>query len=85
MEAAELGKLRWRCRRGLLENDLVLGAFLDRHGAGLAGERLRAFQALLEYSDNDLWDLVAGRTECDDPAVGAIVDLLRRCQFRGVQ
>jgi antitoxin CptB len=85
MEAVEFRRLQWRCRRGLLENDLVLAAFLEQHAASLEGERLRAFQALLEYSDNDLWDLVAGRTECDDPAMGAIVDLLRRCQFRGMQ
>jgi succinate dehydrogenase flavin-adding protein (antitoxin of CptAB toxin-antitoxin module) len=78
-EAAELRRLRWRCRRGLLENDLVLEQFLDAHGAGLEGERLRAFKTLLEYGDNDLWDLVSGRAECGDPALGEVVRMLRDC------
>jgi len=85
MEAAELRRLEWRCRRGLLENDLVLRAYLDRHGPGLAGERLRAFETLLEYSDNDLWDLVSGRAECDDPDVSALVRELRACTIREMQ
>jgi antitoxin CptB len=85
MDAAELRRLEWHCRRGLLENDLVLRAFLRRHGASLEGERLRAFEALLEYSDNDLWDLISGRAECVEPALGAVVDQLRHCQVREKQ
>jgi succinate dehydrogenase flavin-adding protein (antitoxin of CptAB toxin-antitoxin module) len=75
----EYDRLRWRCRRGMLENDLVLERFLERHGQALEGERLRTFQALLEYSDNDLRDLVNGRSECDDPAMSDMVRLLRGC------
>jgi antitoxin CptB len=85
MEAAELRRLQWRCRRGLLENDLVLGEFLQRHGAGLEGERLQAFRTLLEYSDNDLWDLVSGRAESDDPSMSALVRELRACTIREMQ
>ena len=79
MDAAELRRIRWRCRRGLLENDLVLERFLERHAAGLEGGRLRAFQALLEYSDPDLRDLVSGRARCADPGMSEIVELLRSC------
>ena len=79
MDEVELRRIRWRCRRGMLENDLVLEKFLERHARELEGEPLRAFQALLEYGDNDLRDLVSGRSECDDPALGDIVRLLRRC------
>jgi antitoxin CptB len=85
MDAADFRRLQWHCRRGLLENDLVLRAFLEQHGDALDGERLRAFEALLEYSDNDLWDLISGRSECDDPALGAVVSQLRRCQIREMQ
>ena len=85
MEAAELRRLQWRCRRGLLENDLVLREFLERHGSSLEGERLRAFRALLEYSDNDLWDLVSGRAEPDDLAMNALVRELRACTIREMQ
>lgn len=79
VDAAELRRLRWRCRRGLLENELVLERFLDAYGAGLEGERLQAFKTLLDYSDNDLWDLVSGRAECGDPALGEVVRMLRDC------
>jgi antitoxin CptB len=85
MDAADFRRLQWHCRRGLLENDLVLREFLEQHGPGLEGERLRAFEALLEYSDNDLWDLISGRADSGDPAVNAIVSELRRCQIREMQ
>ena len=79
MTPAEMNKLRWRCRRGLLENDVVLERFLSAHAATLEGQRLAAFEALLDYSDGELWDLVSGRAECRDPALGEVVQMLRRC------
>jgi antitoxin CptB len=79
MTDAEMNRLRWRCRRGLLENDLVLARFLAAHAAELEGERLSAFQALLDYGDDELWDLVSGRRECRDPALGEVVRLLQSC------
>ncbi len=74
-----MNRLRWRCRRGLLENELVLERFLQAHAGLLEGERLSAFEALLEYRDDELWDLVSGRSECRDPALGELVRLLRAC------
>ena len=85
MQAVEYRRLQWQCRRGLLENDLVLERFLELHGPGLDGERLRVFRELLRYSDDDLRDLVTGRSECDDPAMSDIVALLRTCEIRGVR
>jgi antitoxin CptB len=79
MSPVDMNRLRWRCRRGLLENELVLERFLQTHAALLEGERLSAFQALLEYRDDELWDLVSGRSECRDPALGELVQLLRTC------
>jgi len=79
MTRVELDRLRWRCRRGLLENDLVLERFLEAHGSRLEGERLGAFQALLDYADDELWSIVSGRSECRDPALGEVVRLLRSC------
>ncbi len=74
MDLAELRRLKWRCRRGLLENGIVLDRFLERHGADLS-----AFAKLLELDDNDLRDLVSGRAEVSDPDLAAIVRLLREC------
>jgi succinate dehydrogenase flavin-adding protein (antitoxin of CptAB toxin-antitoxin module) len=73
----ELRRLRWRCRRGLLENDLVLERFLDRQAAKLDGAGLDAFNRLLDLPDPVLWDLVSGRRECDDPQLSDIVARVR--------
>jgi len=74
-----MNRLRWRCRRGLLENDLVLERFLAAHGAELEGERLSALYVLLEYPDDELWSIVSGRAECGDPALGEVVRMLQSC------
>jgi antitoxin CptB len=74
---SELDRMRWRCRRGLLELDLVLTRFLDTGLAALSSEEREAFKALLDLSDNDLWDLVAGRANPAGGAEGRVVALLR--------
>jgi len=71
---AELDRIRWRCRRGMLELDLVLNRFLDRRLASLTREEREAFKALLELSDIELWDLVSGRAT---PPGGLQARLLR--------
>jgi antitoxin CptB len=73
----ELGRLRWRCRRGMLENDLILARFLDRHGPALTAAQVVALDRLLDLGDDVLWDVLAGRVEPDDPAVRPLVDQLR--------
>jgi antitoxin CptB len=73
----ELERLRWRCRRGLLELDLVLERFMARHAAALSREEARLLAEVLEYEDNDLWEVVSGRSERYDPRHGEIVARLR--------
>jgi antitoxin CptB len=73
-----LARIRWRCRRGLLENDLILARFLDAKAAGLTDDEVAMLDRLLELSDNELWDLIAGRSEPTDVAVGPLVETLRR-------
>jgi antitoxin CptB len=75
--ATELNRLRWRCRRGLLENDLVLARFLERHGAALDRERLAALDELLALPDRELWALVSGQQQCEEPRLAAMVAMLR--------
>jgi len=79
MTEREMNRLRWRCRRGLLENDLVLERFLAAHGSTLEDDHLSALQALLEYPDDELWGIVSGRTECSDPALSQVVRMLQSC------
>jgi antitoxin CptB len=73
---AEFDRIRWRCRRGLLELDLVLERFLEHRFAALdAGER-RLFDELLDAPDNDLLDMALGRAE-PAPRYRAVVEMLR--------
>ncbi len=80
-EPVELRRLRWRARRGLLENDLLIGRFLDRHGRTLDAAQNRALMKLLELPDNELLDLLLARIEpvppLDSPDVRALLARLR--------
>ena len=58
-----LSKLRWRCRRGLLENDLLIERFFARHEAQLTVAQAAALNGLMDLADNDLLDLLLKRRE----------------------
>jgi len=72
----DLDRIRWRCRRGLLELDLVLEAFLKGGYNRLDAGQRRLFNELLEQPDNDLLDLALGRSE-PEPRFRELVELLR--------
>ena len=59
----DLSKLKWRCRRGLLENDLLIERFFLRHEATLTEEQAQGLRVLMDLADNDLLDLLLGRNE----------------------
>ena len=73
----ELNRLRWQCRRGLLELDVVLERFLEKHGDRLKGDRLSSFQTLLTFADKDLWDLIRARSECHDARLAELLQWMR--------
>ena len=77
MDATELNRLRWRCRRGMLENDLILTRYLDARGSAISAEELAALDRLLDLPDDELWELIAGRTEPGDPGLLPVVAQLR--------
>ena len=56
-----LSKLRWRCRRGLLENDLFIERFFKRFDSSLTVRQADALNFLMDLSDNDLLDLLLSR------------------------
>lgn len=74
-------RLRWRARRGLLENDLILTRFLDANEALLTDVEVEALTKLMELSDNDLMNLWLERVEpmgeIDIPSVHALLQKLR--------
>ena len=53
-------RVRWRCRRGLLELDIVLGRFIKRHYLNLDEAQRQAFDIQLDMPDTKLWDMIAG-------------------------
>ena len=61
-----LSKLRWRSRRGLLENDLFIQKFFEQHESHLTVGHARGMYALMDLSDNDLLDLLLRRKEQPD-------------------
>ncbi|KQT08787.1 FAD assembly factor SdhE [Ramlibacter sp. Leaf400] len=81
LDEHEVGKLRWRCRRGLLENDLFLERFFARHGAVLTPRQGQLLEELMQLADNDLMDLLMRRQEpageLDRPEMKQLVELLR--------
>ena len=62
----ELSKLRWRCRRGLLENDLLIEKFFNRYESTLTVSQAKGMGDLMDLSDNDLLDLLLQRKEPGD-------------------
>jgi antitoxin CptB len=71
MERVERERLKWKCRRGLLELDLVLQRYLVRHPDDAK------LSELLDLPDNDLWDIVAGRSDQYAPHLKEVVARLR--------
>ena len=57
---SEQRRLAWRCRRGMLELDIVLKRFITMQFNTLNLAELKAFDALLTMPDNDFWELLSG-------------------------
>ncbi len=80
-DPANRSRLRWRSRRGLLENDLILTRFLDHHEVTLSDDEVDGLTRLLDLSDNDLMDMILARKEPageqDLPQVHALLARLR--------
>jgi len=77
MDSTRLNRLRWRCRRGMLENDLILTRFLDARGDAITEQEVAALDILVGMSDNELWDLLSGREEPADATVAPLLERLK--------
>jgi succinate dehydrogenase flavin-adding protein (antitoxin of CptAB toxin-antitoxin module) len=84
MEAsAEMNRLRWRCtHRALLEMDLLLGGFLEKHFSSLTPEQAAAFVKLADMEDLELWPLITGKRECADSLQAEVVVMLRNVRIK---
>ncbi len=74
----EGNRLRWRCRRGMRELDVLLTRYLDHHYASAPSAEQAAFRRLLEAQDPELFALLLGRAEAENDAEQNLVRRLRR-------
>jgi len=73
------GKVRWQCRRSLLELDLVLARFLEKEFDRLDDDQLGDFEDLLRCDDYDLWAYINGSKPCEVARWQKIVAQLNQC------
>ena len=81
LDERSLSRLRWRCRRGLLENDLFVERYFRACGDALTERQAQGLQALMDLADNDLLDLLLARREPQDaldrPEVREVLGAMR--------
>ena len=81
LSSSAFSKLRWRCRRGLLENDLFIERFFNRYADALTVGQAKGMYSLMELADNDLLDVLLGRPHTQevtkDLRVQSVLPLLK--------
>jgi len=75
---SETDRLRWRCRRGMLELDLILLRFLDERYPQLPSSEQQAFESLLQMQDDALLEMISGTGPVEAP-FEELIGRLRRC------
>ena len=82
LEPRERDLLRWRSRRGLVENDLFIEQFFTTYGTRLTQRHAAGLTSLMALADNDLMDLFLRRKEpqgdLDTPEVKAVLEMVRK-------
>ena len=73
----DFSRLRWRCRRGMLELDLLLGRFVNEHYRELDGAGRTALSRLLDMPDSELLICLQGQADPADPELLSLVQRFR--------
>ena len=74
---SELSRLRWLCRRGMKELDLLLNKYIEHSYTDSPAADQQAFEAILQMQDPELYDLILGRNESGDTDVDRVIKILR--------
>ena len=74
---SEESRLRWLCRRGMKELDVIMSGYLENHYANATDTEKNGFKALLEMSDPDLYALLLGRQTCSNFSVQHVAQSIR--------
>jgi antitoxin CptB len=83
-DAADMGRLRWRCRRGMRELDELLTRYLDEQYPGAGPAEQAAFLQLLDSPDTDLHSYCLRRSLPANPAVRDVIERITTRSFAGV-
>jgi antitoxin CptB len=70
-------RIRWRCRRGMLELDIVLQRFMDTHYTQLDEYQRELFEILLTYPDHDLWNMIIRNADAPDEKFQSLLKFLQ--------
>ena len=74
---SELSRLRWLCRRGMKELDVVMTGYLENYYLEANESDQQSFKTLLEMQDPDLFALLVGRTESTDQKISEMLRFLK--------
>ena len=76
-EQKRLSRLKWACRRGMLELDVLFMPFVDEAFDELSYEDKELFERLLTCDDPDLWAWIMGHQKCEDPELLRMAEIIR--------
>ena len=72
-ETVEYAELKWRCRRGMLELDILLNSYLDKNYKTMSPRQGAVFSEVLDYPDRVLFDLLLGNMQSSDHSVNKLI------------
>ncbi len=75
------GQILWRCRRGMLELDLLLGHFAKKRLDSMTAEQTDAFLKLLDYPDQQLLEILMGHKSTGEDRLDAMANNIRHDAF----
>ena len=77
IDETRMKRIRWRCRRGMLENDLILARFLDARADALTEDDIANLHRLLHMTDEALWRVLSGQADVNEAPLAQFVARLR--------
>lgn len=78
-------RLRWQCRRGMLELDAILQPFFDRYFTQLSPTQQKEFERLLTFSDQELFSWFIGSAKPDDPHLAELIEHIKKCPLHSLK
>ena len=74
---SDMSRLRWRCRRGTKELDIVMNRYLNERYETASAEEQASFNALLDIEDPIIFDWLMDKTQAEDANLQALIEILK--------